>query len=334
MGSELSEFEREYAAFTGCEYCLGVASGYDALVISLHVMGIGEGDEVIVPSHTYIASWLAISHVGATIVPVEVDQATLLLDIDKTKKAITKRTRAIMPVHLYGQSCDMVTLRKLAGEFGLAIVEDNAQAQGAKFDGTHTGNFGDCNATSFYPTKNLGALGDGGAITTNNLQLYEKAVRFRNYGSKEQFVNPIKGVNSRLDEMQAAVLRIKLRHLTDWNQQRRRIAGFYHSSLKGVGDLIFQTEIENSYGVYHQFVIRTGQRDELRSYLFQRGIGTMIHYPIPPHLQGAFSEMNYHKGDFPVTEEIAKHVVSIPVWPALSTVQQEWVVTSIKEFYK
>lgn len=334
MGTELAEFEREFAGYVGAKYCVGVASGYDALLLSLRLLGVGEGDEVIVPAHTYIASWLAVSNVGARVIPVDVDYATMLLDPDKIADRVTRKTKAIMPVHLYGQPCQMEEISTVAKRFGLSVVEDNAQAHGAFTGDKMTGSFGSCNATSFYPTKNLGALGDGGAITLNDERLYELALQIRSYGSREQYVNPVKGVNSRLDELQAAVLRVKLKRLNDWNRERKKIADRYKSFLIGIGDLIFQEEHLNSVGVYHLFVMKTSRRDELRSYLFQKGIGTMIHYPLPPHLQGAYSELGFRPGDFEVTEKLSKTIVSLPIWPGLTDDQIDWVIKSVKTFFR
>lgn len=332
LGSEVAEFEKAFANYTGTRFCVGVASGLDALVISLKSSGIGEGDEVIVPTHTYIASWLAISQVGAKVVPVDVDDATMLLDIGKTRKAITKNTKAIMPVHLYGYACDMSAIVDLANQHNLIVAEDNAQAHGARSAKMRTGSFGDCNATSFYPTKNLGALGDGGAITTDNPDIVERVLQLRNYGSKEQFVNPIKGFNSRLDELQAAMLRVKLQRLDEWNMNRLIIARKYAKELSGVGDLILPPI--NDTSVFHQFVVRTKYRESLRRHLFQKGVGTMIHYPTPPHLQDAYRELNFQKGTFPVAEGLAETVLSLPIWPGLSEAQLEWVAAAIKEFFE
>lgn len=333
LGSELSAFEREFAAYIGTQYCVGLASGLDSLHVSLRLTGVGEGDEVIVPAYTYIASWLAVSQVGATVVPVDSDPKTMLMDVDQVAEAVSSRTKAIMPVHLYGSACDMDSLMAIARKRSIIIVEDNAQAHGAKFGQKLTGSFGECNATSFYPTKNLGALGDGGAITTNNEEIYTKALQLRNYGSSQQFVNPVKGINSRLDELQAGVLRVKLKQLDIWNGERKKLAAVYQSSLDGVGDLRLPYANEDSSGVFHLYVIRTKYREALRSFLFKKGIGTMIHYPIPPHLQEAYAELNFRKGDFPVSEQLSESVLSLPMWPGLSDAQQAWVIAMIKEFY-
>jgi dTDP-4-amino-4,6-dideoxygalactose transaminase len=237
-----------------------------------------------------------------------------------------------MPVHLNGAACDMSQLTAIAKENNLYIVEDNAQAHGATWKEKKTGSFGDCNATSFYPTKNLGALGDGGAITTDSKTLSESAFSLRNYGSTDRFTNPVAGINSRLDELQAAVLRVKLKYLDEWNELRRVIAQSYLKQLKGVGDIILPTASYAS--VYHLFVIRTRYREELRSFLFQKGIGTTVHYPIPPHLQGAYDSMSFEKGDFPVSEKLAETVLSLPMWPGLEEDQVNWVVKQIKKFFE
>lgn len=332
LGEELEAFEREFAAYCGTGFCVGVASGLDALYLSLHLLGVGPGDEVIVPAHTYIASWLAVSRTGAKPIPVDVSSGTMLMDPALVKAAITRNTKAIMPVHLYGAACDMSQLGEIAGNYNLPIVEDNAQGHGATWKGKKAGSFGACNATSFYPTKNLGALGDGGAITTDSGELAEKARSLRNYGSTARFTNPIQGINSRLDELQAAVLRVKLRHLDEWNEKRRAVAQAYLARLMGVGDLVLPTESFAS--VFHLFVVRTRHREGLRSFLFKKGIGTMVHYPIPPHLQGAYGPLGFGKGDFPVAERLAENVLSLPMWPGLDEGQVDWVVNGVKEFFE
>ncbi len=334
LGTEVAAFEKEYADFNGTRYAVGVANGLDALFLSLQLCGVEPDDEVIVPAHTYIATWLAISRLGARIVPVDVDPTTMLLSTELISHAVTARTKVILPVHLYGAVCEMPKLLAIAKEHGLKVIEDNAQAHGAKYDGQLAGSFGDCNATSFYPTKNLGALGDAGAITTDNEEYYKKALVLRNYGTSEQFINPVQGINSRLDELQAAVLRIKLHHLNDWNLKRKKLAEFYSTALKGIGDIILPNQMENSSHVFHLYVIRTNHREELRSYLFKKGIGTMIHYPVPPHLQEAYKTNGFKKGDFPVAENLAQTVLSLPMWPGLELAQIEWVVKQINNFYQ
>lgn len=331
LGSEVEEFEKEFAIYSGTRFCVGLASGLDALYVSLRLLEIGEGDEVLVPAHTYIATWLAITQCGAKIVPIDVDPNTMLLDLEKVEQAITTRTKAVLPVHLYGAACDMTRLAEIAERNHLKIIEDNAQAHGASWENQLTGSFGQCNATSFYPTKNLGAIGDGGAITTNSEKIYKEAICLRNYGSTERFVNPVLGINSRLDEIQAAVLRVKLAHLNDWNEQRREIAKTYEEGLTGIKDLVLPPRREGD--VFHLFVIRTKYREKLRSYLFKKGIGTMVHYPIPPHFQKAYRHLEFRKGEFPITEQLSETVLSLPMWPGLGPDQVQWVIEQVKYFF-
>lgn len=331
LGTEVEEFEKAYASYSGTKFCVGMASGLDALYASLFLMGVGEGDEVIVPTHTYIATWLAISRAGAKVVPVDVLPDTMLINPDGIERLITKHTKAILPVHLYGSACNMTRILETAEKYKLLIVEDNAQGHGAIWNNKLTGSFGQCNATSFYPTKNLGAIGDGGAITTNSKEIYQEAIQFRNYGSSERFVNPVIGINSRLDEIQAAVLSVKLAHLDRWNNERREIAKAYSTALSGIGDIILP--FANDGDVFHLYVIRTQQREKLRSYLFQKGIGTMVHYPIPPHLQGAYKQLRFRKGDFPVSEHISETALSLPMWPGLGPDQIQWVIEHVKGFF-
>lgn len=331
LGPEVEEFEKAYASYSGTKFCVGMASGLDALFASLSLLRVGKGDEVIVPAHTYIATWLAITRTGAKIVPVDVLSDTMLINPDGIEEAITSHTKAILPVHLYGASCNMTRIQDIAEKHMLLIVEDNAQGHGASWSNKLTGSFGQCNATSFYPTKNLGAIGDGGAITTNSEKVYQDAIQFRNYGSSERFVNPVIGINSRLDEIQAAVLRVKLAHLDNWNNERREIASMYASALAEVGDIILPSSSEED--VFHLYVIRTQQREKLRSYLFQKGIGTMVHYPIPVHLQEAYKHLRYRKGDFPVSENISATALSLPMWPGLGSNQIQWVIEQVQAFF-
>ncbi len=331
LGTAVEEFEKAYANYSGVGYCVGMASGLDALYAALYLLKIGAGDEVIVPSHTYIATWLAVTRTGARVVPVDVEPDSMLMDPAAVVKAITKNTKAILPVHLYGSVCDMEQLSRIAEEHQLNIVEDNAQAHGGRWKNKLTGSFGHCNATSFYPTKNLGALGDGGAITTHNESIYRDAAQFRNYGSSERFVNPTIGINSRLDELQAAVLSVKLSHLDAWNEERRKIAHSYSVALEGVGDITFPVVKDGD--VFHLYVIRTHHREKLRSYLFQKGVGTMVHYPIPPHLQEAYHFLGFRRGDFPVSESISETALSLPMWPGLGPDQIAWVIEHVKGFF-
>lgn len=334
LGNEVKNFESAYANFNQVKYCIGVANGLDALFISLKVLGIGTGDEVIVPSNTYIATWLAVSMVGATPVPVEPNRETYNIDPTLIEEAITPRTRAIMPVHLYGQACEMEAIIMIANLHNLYIVEDNAQAQGAKHKGQLTGSFGDVNGTSFYPGKNLGALGDAGAVTTNNDKLAINVSTFRNYGSQRKYYNEVKGVNSRLDEIQAAILQVKLKHLLLWNTQRNEIADLYHHNLRDIGDIMLPVIAPGVTHVYHLFVIRTMYRDKLRQYLSEKGIGTMIHYPVPAHLQNAYKELGFKKGHFPIAENIADMALSLPIFPGISHGQLDYIISNIKSFYQ
>ncbi len=333
LGPEVSSFEKAYATYSQTGFCVGVANGLDGLIISLIALDVGFGDEVIVPANTYIASWLAVSQVGAVPVPVEPDSATYNIDPTRIEAAITSKTKAIMPVHLYGQPCDMASIMAIAEKHGLMVVEDNAQAHGAKYNGKLTGIFGQINATSFYPTKNLGALGDAGAITTNNPELASKARLLRNYGSGEKHYNDMLGYNSRLDELQAAYLNVKLPYLNTWNAGRRQIAQQYYDYLKEVPEIILPFNIPGSEPVYHIFVIRTPQRDQLQVYLSQQGVETAIHYPVPPHRQKAYASLGYRKGDFPITENIAATCLSLPIWPGLTPDMIEYVCQKIKAFF-
>lgn len=333
MGNTLKQFEENYAAYSKTNFCVGVANGLDALIISLKALNIGPGDEVIVPSNTYIASWLAVSYVGARPVPVEPVDDTFNIDPEKIEAAINSKTKAIMPVHLFGQSCEMNRIMEIAKKQKLFVVEDNAQAQGASCDNKLTGSFGDINGTSFYPGKNLGALGDAGAITTNSEELAHKAAVIRNYGSQKKYFNEIKGINSRLDELQAAVLDVKLKHLNQWNRERAEIAGKYDKMLSGIGDLRIPLVSKNCTHVYHLYVIRTDKRDALQEFLKKQNIGTLIHYPIPPHLQDAYKDLSFRKGQFPLAEKMAGSSLSLPIYPGLNNEQISYIASQIKAFF-
>ena len=333
LGEHVERFEEAYAAYCNVKYCTGVANGLDALTICLKLLNIKQGDEVIVPSNTYIATWLAVSVVGATPVPAESCLNTYNIDPQLIEEAITPRTKGIIPVHLFGQPCEMDAIISVAQKYNIAIVEDNAQAHGAKYKNKPTGSFGVVNATSFYPTKNLGALGDAGAITTDSEELSKRSLALRNYGSREKNYNEERGMNSRLDEIQAAFLEIKLAHLDQWNMERNSIAEKYAAQLKGVGDLVLPEIIPEATSVFHQYVIRTGKRNELQKFLSVNEIETSIHYPVPPHLQRAYAELNYKKGDLPVAEEIAKTCLSLPIYPGLTDEQIDHVVEKIRRFY-
>jgi dTDP-4-amino-4,6-dideoxygalactose transaminase len=332
LGEEVAAFEREFANYCGAKHCIGVGDGLAALMLILRGYGIGAGDEVVVPANTYIASWLAISHAGARPVPVEPDPRTCNLDPERVVGAITAQTRAIMPVHLYGQPAEMETMADLAAEHGLRLIEDAAQAHGAAYGAVRAGGLGDAAGFSFYPGKNLGAYGDGGAVVTNDAQLADHVRLLRNYGSRKKYENEAKGFNSRLDPLQAAFLRVKLRHLDSWNDRRRAIAGHYIEGLAGVPGLDLPTVAPKADPVWHLFVIRHASRDNLQRYLDGAGIGTLSHYPIPPHLSGAYADHRFKQGDFPITEALAGSVLSLPMGPHLSTGRAAEVIGKLREF--
>ncbi len=317
LGEEVAAFENEFASYCEVEYAVGVANGLDALYLALLAMGVGPGDEVIVPSHTYIATWLAVSRCGATPVPVDPFETTYNIDTGKIEAAITPDTKVILPVHLYGQSADLDPILKIARKYDLRILEDAAQAHGASYKGKRIGGHSDAVAWSFYPGKNLGALGDGGAITSNDPKIIQDVRALRNYGSQEKYKNKIQGVNSRLDPIQAAVLRVKLGYLDEWNTRRREIAKKYLMGLTGINLTLPQVP-EWAKPAWHLFVVRTKKRKALQEYLYRTGINTLIHYPIPPHLQQAFKLFGFNQGDFPIAESMANEVLSIPIGPQLA----------------
>lgn len=318
LGNEVVEFEKEFAAYCGTNHCIGVANGLDALSLVLRAWGIGPGDEVIVPSHTYIATWLAVTHVGATPVPVEPCEATYNLDPARIETAITTRTKAILPVHLYGQPADMDPICEIARRYGLKMLEDAAQGHGARYNGRRVGSLGDAAGFSFYPGKNLGAFGDGGAITTSDAVLAEKLRELRNYGSRVKYVNDIVGYNSRLDELQAAFLRVKLKHLDRWNQQRSMTAQWYLKNLPiTCADLILPAVPDYAEPCWHLFVVRSSSRESFQKRLAENSIGALIHYPIPPHRQGAYDNLGLKSGSFPLAERLADEVLSLPMYPQL-----------------
>jgi len=334
LGEEVKAFEKEYAEWNLAQYAVGISNGLDALHIALRTLEIGAGDEVIIPSNTYIATALAVSYCGATPVFVEPEIDTYNINPTKIEAAITSKTKAIMPVHLYGQACNMTAIMAIAQQYGLKVIEDNAQAHGAKWKSGVTGTFGDINATSFYPGKNLGALGDAGAITTNNEALATKAAMLRNYGSQKKYYNEALGFNSRLDECQAAFLRIKLRYLGGWTNDRQQIAGWYNQALADIKEVTLPFCHTDASHVYHLYVIRTEQRNALQEALTAQGIGTLVHYPVPPHLQEAYQHLGYKQGDFPIAEELADTMLSLPLWPGMTKEQVNQVAAAIKSFYK
>jgi dTDP-4-amino-4,6-dideoxygalactose transaminase len=334
LGPFTSQFEKHYAQFSSTKYACGVSSGLDALILSLMVLDIKKGDEVIVPSNTYIASVLAISHVGAKPVFVEPVKATYNIDPGRIQPAITARTKAILPVHLYGQPCEMSSIKEIADEYNLFIVEDNAQSQGAFHNGKITGSFGNINATSFYPTKNLGAIGEAGMITTDSKELDSKVRALRNYGAHERYKNTFLGYNNRIDEFESAFLTTNLKYLNRWNEDRVSLANYYTTGLSGVGDLVLPITKKNNTHVYHQFVIRTHYRNQLQSFLKENGIETIIHYPIPPHLQKCYAFLGHNIGDFPIAEMMSNEMLSLPIYPGLQLEKQDYAIATIKKFYE
>jgi len=332
LGKRVENFEKHYAAFNQVKHCIGISNGLDALHIALRSLNIGDGDEVIIPSNTYIASALAVSYVGATPILVEPDVKTYTIDPTKIESAVSNKTKAIMPVHLYGQACKMDVIMALAEKHNLFVIEDNAQAHGASYNNKLTGSWGQINGTSFYPAKNLGALGDAGAVTTNDPALAEKALLLRNYGSQKKYYNEVIGYNMRLDECQAAFLSVKLKYLTEWTKQRQQVAAWYNETLAEIPGITLPHVGDNATHVYHLYIIRTKLRDELQKHLSKNGIGTLIHYPIPLHLQEAYKHLGYKKGDFPIAEEIAETCLSLPMWPGMKKRDVDEVSCTIKNF--
>lgn len=333
LGGELEAFELEYAAYTGARHCIGVANGLDALHLALRAMGIGPGDEVLVPSNTYIATWLAVSQCGATPVPVEPDERTYNMDPRVIEQAITPRTRAILPVHLYGQPADMGPILACARKNGLKVLSDGAQAHGARYRGAPIGGLGDATAWSFYPGKNLGAYGDAGAVTTDDPSLAERIRVLRNYGSRVKYVNEVLGYNSRLDEMQAAILRVKLRHMDAWNARRADLAASYQAALSG-GPLVLPVVAPEATPVWHLYAVRYPQRDALQRGLQDRGVQTLIHYPIPPHRQQAYIGLGLTREEFPIANRIAGELLSLPIGPHLTEEDHLQVIEAVLKTMK
>lgn len=329
LGPEVEAFEAELAAYCGAAHGVGLANGLDALHLALRAMDVGPGDEVIVPSNTYIATWLAVSQCGATPVPVEPDPATHNIDPARIEAAITPRTRVILPVHLYGQPVDLDPILAIARKHGLRVLEDAAQAHGARYKGRRIGGHGDAVAWSFYPGKNLGALGDGGAVTTDDAQIADRLRVLRNYGSRVKYVNEAQGWNSRLDPLQAAVLRVKLAHLDDCNTRRSGIARQYLHGLADSGLRLPQVP-DWAEPAWHLFVVRTPQRDDLQRHLAEAGIGTLIHYPIPPHRQQAYAGLGFAQDAFPIANRLADEVLSLPMGPHQSTSATSGVIAAVR----
>lgn len=316
LGPEVEAFEAEFAAYCGAAHAIGVANGLDALVLALRALDVGPGDEVIVPSNTYIATWLAVTQCGATPVPVEPDVRTYNIDPERIAARLTGRTKVILPVHLYGQPVDLDPIIALARQHGIGVVEDAAQAHGARYRGRRIGSHGDVVCWSFYPGKNLGALGDAGAITTNRADLADRIRVLRNYGSREKYVNEVAGVNSRLDPLQAAVLRVKLQHLDSWNARRRAISAAYADCLQDTG-LILPHVPNWAEPAWHLYVVRSANRDALQKRLASADIGTLIHYPIPPHKQKAYADLRLAPDALPIASQLAEEVLSLPMGPHL-----------------
>jgi len=328
-GPSVERFEDHWASHCGASNCVGVGNGLEALALSLRALGVGAGDEVIVPANTYIATWLAVSMVGATPVPVEPDEASHCIDPARIAAAITGRTRCIMPVHLYGHPCAMDEIMAIARDHGLLVVEDAAQAHGAAIGGTRIGAHGDAVAWSFYPTKNLGAFGDAGAVTTNRADIAEQLRLLRNYGSASKNVHDIKGVNSRLDPVQAAILSVKLRHLDKWQARRQQVAGRYAELFDGSNRIIPPAATPDATHAWHLYVIRVERRDEVIERLAERGVASMAHYPTPPFLQQAYVEMSSDARRWPLSTELAQQVLSIPMGPHMKPGEVEQVAEAV-----
>lgn len=332
LGEEVSLFEKEYASWVGASYCVGVANGLDALHLGLLALGVGPGDEVIVPSNTYIATWLAITHVGAKVVPVEPDPLTHVIEVCAIEMCITSRSKVILPVHLYGYPCDMDSITQLARKYGLFVLEDAAQAHGATVGGRRVGSHGDIIAWSFYPGKNLGAIGDGGAITTNDAALADRISVLRNYGSRVKYYNEALGFNSRLDPLQAAFLREKLAVLDDWNRRREMVAQIY---IQELSDLPLGLPLRplNGQHAWHLFVVRVRDRDKLSEWLFSHEVGCLIHYPVPPYRQLAYQ--GFFSGvDLPISDMLCREVLSLPIGPHLSVGDARVVCEVVKTYFQ
>jgi dTDP-4-amino-4,6-dideoxygalactose transaminase len=333
LGEELSGFEEEFSRYCGVKNCIGVGNGLEALQLVLRAWDIGVGDEVIVPANTFIATWLAVSYTGACPVPVEPDEKTFNLDPEKISAAINKNTKAIIAVHLYGQPADMDAINKVAKQYNIKVLEDAAQAQGALYKGRYAGSLGDAAGFSFYPGKNLGAYGDGGAITTNDNILAEKVRCLRNYGAKTKYIHDFRGFNTRLDELQAAFLRVKLKRLDEWNRRRKCLVEVYLQKLNNQAVIVPYIP-EWAEPVWHLFVVKCKSRNDLQKYLTCNEIETLIHYPIPPHLSGAYQAMGFKEGDFPQAERLANEVLSLPIGPHLKITMAGFVIQTINDYGK
>jgi len=333
LGENVNFLEKEFAGFCETDYAVGVANGTDALRLALIACGIGKGDEVITIPNTFIATTEAISQTGVKIVFVDVNLWTYNIDVSQIEGAINERTRVIVPVHLFGEPADMNPIMKIARKYNLKVIEDACQAHGAEYKGKKVGSIGDAGCFSFYPSKNLGAFGDGGMVVTNGNEIAQKIKMLRDHGQIKKYEHLVEGYNSRLDEIQAAILRVKLKRLDEWNKLRRKNASIYNDLLEDVDEVVMPLEAEYAKHVYHLYVIRTHRRDELQDWLKSKGIGTGLHYPIPLHLQRAYEYLGYKEGDFPVAEECAKQILSLPMFPELTQEEIEKVVTEIKRFF-
>lgn len=333
QGEECAAFEREFADYCGAKYCIGVATGLDALYLILKALGIGKGDEVIVPSNTFIATALAVSYVGATPVFVEPTIETFNIDVSRIEEKITSKTKAIMPVHLQGRAADMDAINAIAKKYGLFVIEDAAQAHGALYKSKKIGALSDAAGFSFYPGKNLGALGDAGCVVTNNKDIADKVRALGNYGSDYKYHHIYQGTNSRLDEIQSAFLRVKLPYLDKWNVARRKIAQRYLSEIKNPMIALPLPSDDTYTHIYHVFVIRCKKRNELEKYLNEKGIGTVKHYPVPMHLQQAYSELNIPKGALSIAEEISDTVLSLPMYYGMTDEQIGYVIEALNSFH-
>jgi dTDP-4-amino-4,6-dideoxygalactose transaminase len=332
LGEQTAAFERDFAAFAGAEHAVGVGNGLEAIALALQALGIGPGDEVIVPSNTFIATWIAVARTGARLVGVEPIEGQWNLDPARVADAVTPRTRALVPVHLYGQPADLAELLAVAKKYGLVVVEDAAQAHGARYNGRRIGAYGHAVAWSFYPGKNLGAFGDGGAVTTDDPDVAARVRALGNYGSSEKYAHDLLGTNSRLDEIQSAVLRVKLQHLDSWNARRRTIAKRYAQELASVPGLRLPSVAPGREHVWHLYVVDHISRDELQKHLAARGIQTQVHYPIPPHLSGAFAPLGLTEGTFPIAEQAARTHLSLPIGPHLSDKDVTRVIDACRSF--
>ncbi len=333
-GENVAKFEEEFAEFCNTSHCVGVSSGTDALRFALIAVGIGAGDEVITVPNTFIATTEAITQVGARPVFVDIDPVTYNMDVSQLEGVVTDKTRAILPVHLYGQAADMDPIMELARKFNLSVIEDACQAHGALYKGNSCGSMADAGCFSFYPGKNLGACGEGGAVVTDNAELAGSVRMLRNHGQKEKYIHEIEGYNGRLDAIQAGILRIKLKQLKDWNDARIGIAACYQRLLSDIPFIRLPQEATYATRcVYHLYVVLAEKRDELRQYLYAKGIETGLHYPVPLHLQKAYEHLGYKKGDFPVAEQVAEKLLSLPIYPEMTEAQVEYVADSIKSFY-